>query len=349
MLNPLRIATRSSPLALWQANYVKDELHKAHPGLEVELVHVTTGGDRNTLDPLHTFGGMGVFTKEVQLAVLEGRADLAVHSLKDLPTEPTQGLTIACIPPRAFPYDVIVYPSSRTDVTAAKTRVESKSLKQEILDEQQWVDLLHTHLAFLPPGANVGTGSLRRRAQLTHLRPDLTMGELRGNLDTRLAKLETGEFDAIVLAFAGLDRLQRQVNALPLMPPLFFPAVGQGALGLETRHDDHLARDLLLPLNDTFSFRTATAERAVLRTLQAGCHAPVGCVSGGGTSLDGEVDQSLEAVVLSIDGRKRVHARRSIHNQTLTLSQCEQLGIDLARDLMAQGAADLLGSTHKKD
>ncbi len=337
----IRIATRSSPLALWQANYVAEQLRKHHVGLSVELVHVSTSGDRNTVDPLHSFGGMGAFTKEVQLAVLDGRADVAVHSLKDLPTEPTPGLTIGCVPRRAPQHDVLVFPSGREDIMDALIELGNRlatcspEMRAKVAQEGLANPLVH-----LKQEAVVGTGSIRRRAQLLHHRPDLTMRDLRGNIDTRLEKLETGDYDAIVLAFAGLDRLEREVLALPLHWPMMFPAVGQGALGLEIREGDDVTVQRLAPFNDDLTFLTTSAERSLLRSLRAGCHAPVGVHSNIAAN-----SFRMEAVVLSSDGRQQITFEKSVEltdHSPATFELAESLGQFVAENLLSQGAERLI-------
>lgn len=283
MTAPLRIATRASALALWQARYIAGRLQQLDPSRPVELVQISTSGDRNQTDPLSQFGGVGVFTREVQRALLDGRADIAVHSLKDLPTEPVDGLTLAAVPERAPTHDALVLPVSASVGTAS----DAGEL-----------------IVALPPKARVGTGSLRRRAQLLHRRPDLALEEVRGNVDTRLRKLDEGQYDALVLAEAGLTRLglAGRISAR-MMPPLMFPAVGQGALGLECRTDDAVTRAALAPLSDSATHNSVLAERALLASLRAGCHAPLGvAVRANGNSLH------LEAVVLSPDGVERITA-----------------------------------------
>ncbi len=275
----VRIATRASRLALWQAQFVADRLQALEPGLEVLLVHVTTTGDQVTGAPLVAMGGVGVFTREIQQAVLAGRADIAVHSLKDLPTVPTTGIRLAAVPLRAAPWDALVLPR------------ESSLSCAELRD--------------LPPAARVGTGSLRRRAQILHVRPDLQFLDVRGNVDTRLRKLDEGAYDALVLAEAGLDRLGFADRiTVRLMPPDVFPAVGQGALGLECRDDDHQTLALLDRITDAATFASVIAERQVLSRLRAGCHAPVGV-----SVTTAEETMSLEAVVLSADGVQRIHSQ----------------------------------------
>lgn len=300
---PHRIATRSSDLALWQANHIADLLRAADADREIEIVHVSTIGDRDQSEPLHEMGGQGVFTREVQRAVLDGHADIAVHSLKDLPTQTADGLCLAAVPARAVVYDALVLPK---DSTA-------------------------TELNDLPAEARIGTGSLRRQAQLLHARDDLRMAEIRGNVPTRLAKLDRGDYDALVLASAGLERLglADRISQV-LQPPLMFPAVGQGALGLECRDDDDETRTALAAISHHDVFAAVTAERALLSELQAGCHAPVGAV------CTVEADTvSLTGVVLSRDGQVRLEAT----NRGEAASP-DSVGRSVARDLTAQGAAE---------
>jgi hydroxymethylbilane synthase len=303
----LRIATRASRLALWQAQFVADQLRALEPGLEVPLVHMTTTGDQVTSQPLSGLGGVGVFTREIQQAVLDHRADIAVHSLKDLPTVPTPGMRLAAVPLRAPPWDALVLPHESSLACAA--------------------------LQDLPRAARVGTGSLRRRAQILHVRPDLQFLDVRGNVDTRLRKLDEGAYDALVLAEAGLDRLGfADRMTVRLMPPDVFPAVGQGALGLECRDDDERTLALLERLSDAATFASVIAERQVLSRLRAGCHAPVGV----SVKVD-EDTMTLEAVVLSADGTQRLES-----GQSGRLAEPLELGESVADDLLRQGAALLI-------
>ena len=301
-----RIATRKSALALWQANHVADCLRQLPSAPLVELVQIVTTGDQNQTDALRQFGGAGVFTKEVQKAVLDGRADFAVHSLKDLPTQSADGLTLACVPPRAPRCDVLLLPT-----TAAPPQ----------------------QLEELPANAKIGTGSPRRQAQLKHLRPDLQLSEIRGNVDTRLKKLDDGEFDAILLAEAGLQRLQLQHRiSLVLQPPTFFPAVSQGALGIECRADDADALLLLQTLICPIAHSEVLAERALLRTLRAGCHAPLGVW----TEFSPETLR-LTAVLLSPDGSSRIQQSASG-----PADNPEFVGVAAAELLLQSGAASLI-------
>jgi hydroxymethylbilane synthase len=312
--NTIRIATRTSPLALWQANHVRDRILACVEGSTVELVDVSTIGDRDRATALASMGGQGVFTKEVQNAVLDSRADLAVHSLKDLPTDPTAGLKLAGIPERAAVEDALVLPA-------------------------HFGIGIPEHLTSMPfdvltAGARVGTGSPRRQAQLLHVRPDLQMLENRGNVETRMQKLDDGEFDAIILAEAGLRRLGHadRISSL-LVPPLMLHAVGQGALGIECREDDQFIIDLLTKLSDAKVVAAVSAERSLLRDLRAGCHAPVGTT----TSFSDDGQLTLRGVVLSLDGADRLEA-----TATSPAENAEALGIEVAAHLREVGAERLL-------
>ncbi len=305
----LRIATRASALATWQAEHVAQQLRGA--GHAAELVLVSTQGDRDRNSALSTFGGVGVFTREVQQAVLDGRADLAVHSLKDLPTEPTAGLMLGAVLARAPRCDALLLPEGRPC----------------------------SSLAELPPAARIGTGSLRRQAQLLSHRPDLRLGEIRGNLDTRLRKLDEGEFDAIILAEAGLRRLgwDRRIS-LVLAPPVMYPAVGQGAIGIECRANDESTLKVLATLDDATTRTEVTAERACLGALRAGCHAPVGAWSRvESTETEGPSRLHFEAVVWSRDGSRSVRA--SVNGDA---GDAESLGREAAGELLRGGGDALL-------
>jgi hydroxymethylbilane synthase len=305
----LRIATRASNLALWQANFVAELLRAQDPEQQVELIHVTTTGDRFRDASLSHLGGVGVFTREIQHALLENRADLAVHSLKDLPTEPVDGLALAAVPERASPWDALVLPS---DSPASPASIGS-----------------------LPAKARVGTGSLRRRAQLLFLRPDLEFLELRGNVETRLRKLDDGACDALILAEAGLDRLQLSARiSARLAPPELFPAVGQGALGLECRSDDDAVRSLVERLTHPATWSAVTAERRLLARLGAGCHAPVGVA----TTVERD-ELTLEAVVLSPDGKQRLRSKA-----TCPVGDPFAAGDRVAEILLSEGAGPLIAA-----
>ena len=291
----IRLGTRGSRLAIWQSNWVKTELEKS--GVNVELIRIKTEGDAQT-GSLAQIGGQGLFTKRLQIALVKNQIDLAVHSLKDLPTEDHPDLLIAAVPVRENPADALISNHSET--------IES-----------------------LPKGTVVGTGSVRRAAQLLHLRDDLVINDIRGNVDTRLKKLDDGEFDAIVLACAGLVRLGL-ANRISheFSPEILMPAVGQGALGLETRIGDAHTIAVVEKLNDLDSYHRAMAERSMLRRLFAGCLAPVGAST---TVHCGKL--TLEGIVLSQDGREKVHAVES-----QPIDQSQSLGQLVADQLIANGA-----------
>ena len=298
----LRIGTRASQLAKWQANWVAVQLRQQ--GVDAELVEITTSGDIQQSGPISAVGLQGVFTKEVQAAVISGEVDVAVHSLKDLPTESIEGLVLAAVPRREQVADALI--SNR----------------------------FHS-LADLPPSARVGTGSLRRQAQLKHLRPDLEIVGIRGNVDTRLRKLDDGEYEAILLAAAGLRRLgwDDRISDL-LCPPQMLPAVGQGALGIECRDDDQVARMLLSSLDHTETHLATAAERAMLALLHGGCSAPVGAW--------GRVDEGrlmLDGLVASLNGTKVLRA-----SAAGDLADAEQLGRQVAEALHSQGAAEIIAA-----
>ncbi|EHD2270327.1 hydroxymethylbilane synthase [Vibrio cholerae] len=299
---PIRIATRQSPLALWQANYVKDALMAAHPGLQVELVTMVTRGDVILDTPLAKVGGKGLFVKELEIAMLEGRADLAVHSMKDVPVDFPDGLGLVTICEREDPRDAFV---SNT----------------------------YAKIEDLPSGAIVGTCSLRRQCQLKAARPDLVIKELRGNVGTRLSKLDAGEYDAIILAAAGLKRLELESRIRSFMEPeQSLPAVGQGAVGIECRVNDQRVRALLAPLNHADTADRVRCERAMNLTLQGGCQVPIGSYA----LLEGD-HIWLRALVGEPDGSQIV--RGEIRGPR---TQAEQLGITLAEQLLSQGAKEIL-------
>ncbi|ENB2052360.1 hydroxymethylbilane synthase [Vibrio fluvialis] len=299
---PIRIATRQSPLALWQAHYVKDALQAAHPGLEVELVTMVTRGDVILDTPLAKVGGKGLFVKELEVAMLEGRADLAVHSMKDVPVDFPEGLGLVTICEREDPRDAFV---SNTYAS---------------LDE-------------LPHGAIVGTCSLRRQCQLKEARPDLVIKELRGNVGTRLGKLDAGEFDAVILAAAGLKRLKLEQRIRSFIEPeQSLPAVGQGAVGIECRLDDARLRELLAPLSHAETTDRVLCERAMNLTLEGGCQVPIGSYA----LLEGD-DLWLRALVGEPDGSHIVRGEIRGPRQ-----DAERLGVELANQLLANGARDIL-------
>ena len=304
-MNPstLRIATRKSALALWQAEHVAALLRAAHPGLAVELVPMSTRGDEVLDQPLATIGGKGLFLKELEVAMLEGRADLAVHSLKDVPAELEPGFVLPAMLPRADAADAFV--------------------------SNDWADL-----AALPHGARVGTSSLRRQAQLRALRPDLELLDLRGNVGTRLGKLDAGHYDAIVLACAGLERLglAPRIRAR-LAAPDWLPAPGQAAITIEARNDNPAVLALLAALDDADTRLTVSAERAMNHALGGSCTVPVGawCVLGEhGLHLRGLVGDAASGRLLRAEAS-------SPGDQALSL------GRTVAAALLDQGASDFLG------
>lgn len=304
----VRIGTRSSPLAMWQAEFIRDSLRSHHPGLTVELVKISTIGDRDRNSPLAAVGGMGLFTKEIQKALLDKQIDIAVHSLKDLPTAQPDGLTLGAIPLREEVADALISPKFR-------------------------------QIKNLPQGARVGTSSLRRKAQLLNMRPDLQVEPVRGNVETRMNKALEGEMDAVVLAFAGLHRLGLDQNITELLaPPGFLPAVGQGALGVECRVDDELAVGLLKPLNHWPTRVSVLAERHLLRLLEGGCMIPLS--AWGRVTEDGLF--CLSGRVFSLDGQKMVGAE-AVGNSG-SKDDPEALGQEVADLLLKQGAAEILGT-----
>jgi len=301
-LSLLRIGTRGSKLALVQANWVKTRLEERHPGLAVELAIIKTSGDKLKDVPLAQVGGKGLFIKEIEEALFAGQVDLAVHSLKDMPAEVPAGLKIAAVPPR-----------------------------------EDWRDAFISNnyavLADIPPGGRVGTGSLRRGVQLLHLRPDLEVVPMRGNVDTRLRKLAEEGLDAIILAAAGLARLGlTRVSRSFLTDKEMLPAISQGALGLEIRSGDARARELIAFLDDPVTHAAVDAERGFLARLEGGCVVPV---AGLAQVEDGSL--SFEALIGDLDGRKII--RGSI---TGSPQEADSLGRTLAESLLDQGGREIL-------
>lgn len=302
MSSLLRIATRESPLALWQANYVKSALERAHPDLEVLLVPMTTRGDQILNSPLSKIGGKGLFIKELEVALLEDRADIAVHSMKDVPMEFPEGLGLVTICEREDFRDAFV------------------SNRYDSLDD-------------LPQGAVIGSSSLRRQCQLRAHRPDLVIKDLRGNVGTRLSKLDAGDYDAIILASAGLLRLGLPERIKQFLDPeLSLPAGGQGAVGIECRLDDAATRALLAPLHHAPTATCVRAERAMNARLQGGCQVPIAALA----RLDGE-QLHLSGLVGTVDGSRILRSRISG-----AAHMAEELGETLAEDLLRQGASAIL-------
>lgn len=309
----LRIATRKSPLALWQAEFVKAELERFHPGLTVELLTMVTKGDKILDTPLAKVGGKGLFVKELETAMLEGRADIAVHSMKDVPVDFPEGLGLTTICEREDPRDAFV---SNT----------------------------YACLNDLPEGAVVGTSSLRRQCQLRAARPDLQIRDLRGNVGTRLGKLDDGQYDAIILAAAGLIRLKLEERiAEYITPEQSLPAVGQGAVGIECRLNDERIKALLAPLEHDDTRCRVMAERALNKRLEGGCQVPIGSFS----LLEGEGDNQqvyLRALVGNPDGSEMI--RDEIRGAAVN---AEALGIELADRMLASGAKEILQKVYAQD
>ena len=307
----LRIASRGSQLARWQAEHVRDRIRSVRPDIQVEIHIVRTTGDRITDVPLSQVGDRALFTKEVDQTVLDGHAHAAVHSLKDLPTQTPEGIALGAITTREDPRDAYIPAPGRPE-----------------------------KLAQLPEGARVGTSSLRRRALLLHVRPDLTVEDLRGNLDTRLARVEAGDYDAVILAAAGIRRLGRE-NAVGqwLEPPAWLPAAGQGALAIAIREDDEATRAIVAQLDDPDARAAITAERSFLAELQGGCQVPIGTLA----TIDGGTLR-LAGVVADLAGRTVIRGETQGPRSTAA-----ELGSRLADELLRRGAHEILDSIRRVD
>lgn len=305
-MGALRIATRKSPLALWQAEHVAALLRENFADLDVELLPMSTQGDKLLDAPLAKVGGKGLFIKELEHALLAGAADIAVHSLKDVPVEIPAGLTLPVFLARGDPRDGLVCNH-------------------------------HDALAALPPGARIGTSSLRRKCQLLAARPDLHVDTVRGGVQTRLAKLDKGDFDALILAVAGLQRLGMAERVSEVLEPdVMLPAVGQGVLGIECRQGDERIESLIASLNDADCAARVSAERAMNHKLGGGCQVPIAAYA----ELDGG-QLELRALVASIDGRRVLRARGRAPRE-----QGERLGRSLAEELLSQGADAILAEVY---
>lgn len=302
----LRIATRKSPLALWQAHYVSNLLQYHHPELKIELVTMTTQGDKILDTPLAKVGGKGLFVKELETGMLENRADIAVHSMKDVPVEFPSGLHLTVICEREDPRDAFV---SNT----------------------------YSSLENLPQGARLGTSSLRRQSQIAAIRPDLKIIDLRGNVNTRLKKLDNGEYDAIILAAAGLKRLEFEDRITRFIATdICLPAIGQGAVGLECRSNDARVNNLIAPLNDNKTQIRVLAERAMNQRLQGGCQVPI----AGYAEFDHGIIL-LRGLVGQVDGKKIIRGEIAGPPEN-----AEELGIALAEDLLSRGADKILNALY---
>jgi len=300
-IKPITIGTRGSALALWQANWVKSELEREYPGIEVTLRVIKTKGDKILDVPLAKVGGKGLFVKEIEDALLAGDIDLAVHSMKDVPTELPEGLQVAINPPREDPRDAFFSNSGKK-------------------------------LSEMAKGAVIGTSSLRRIAQILYAFPHLETQDLRGNVDTRLKKLERGEYDGIILAYAGVKRLGWGDKVTELIEPeTSLPAIAQGALGIETRCNDDFTNQRLAFFQDTNTALAVRAERALLKTLEGGCQVPI----AGHATIDDNGTVTLTGLVAALDGRKVIKATNSSNDP-------ETLGETLAQTLLDQGAGELL-------
>ncbi|MGM0632404.1 MAG: hydroxymethylbilane synthase [Pseudomonadota bacterium] len=305
----IRIATRRSPLALWQAEFVRDRLLELDPQLNVELVKIKTRGDKILDVPLAKIGGKALFIKELEVAMLEGEADIAVHSMKDVPRDFPEGLHLSVICEREDPTDA-------------------------------FVSNHYSHIDELPEGAKVGTSSLRRQCQLMNHRPDLQVGFLRGNVGTRLSKLDEGQFDAIVLATAGLLRLEMQERiAWRMTPEISLPSGGQGAVGIECRRDDQWLNDLLKGLHHDDTADRVYAERALNHRLEGSCSVPIGCYA----ELEGD-QLHLRGLVGEPDGSRVL--RTEIRGPR---TQGHELGVKAAEDLLAQGAGEILEALFEQE
>jgi hydroxymethylbilane synthase len=302
----LRVGTRSSRLALWQTDHVVDRLRQAWPRLIIERVRISTLGDRETSRPLSRIGDKGLFTKELEDGLRGGAIDLAVHSLKDLPTEPPAGLRLGAVLAREDSRDALVSAPGITLLT-------------------------------LPAGSRIGTSSLRRQAQIAALRPDLQVVDLRGNVPTRVEKVRAGGLDAAVLALAGLRRLGLEHEVAEILDPVHLvSAPGQGAVAVQIRDDDREIADLLAPLNDETAALETTAERALLGYLEGGCQVPVGALAR--RRHDGTLN--LIGLVASVDGRAVI--RREVSGPVSSLEDARALGEALARELLESGGREIL-------
>lgn len=319
MPTTLTIATRQSPLALWQAEHIKARLQQLHAGIHIQLLGITTDGDRFLETDLSQLGGKGVFVKALEEALLSGQADIAVHSMKDVPIELPDGLIMHCICKRAAVADALV--SNH-----------------------------YAHLDQLPLHARIGTSSLRRHSQLKHYRADFTLMPLRGNVQTRLQKLDAGEFDAIILAAAGLERLGLQSRIRHYLDQqVCLSAVGQGALGIECRADDLATQHLIASLNDAPTHAAVLAERKVNAELGGSCHAPIGAWASWQ-----QHQLTLQAMVGSIEGQQRLWASASVAIMDAnplspaSITPILALGTQVAEQLKAQGAMALLAQSSAK-
>lgn len=339
MKNKIIIGTRGSKLALWQAEWIKSELQRLYHGLEIELNKIKTTGDKILDVPLAKVGGKGLFVKEIEEALIRGEADIAVHSMKDVPTDFPEGLHLAVITKREDPRDAFI------------AQIQDSRFKIQNFKD-------------LPQGAVVGTSSLRRSCQLLSIRPDLKIEQLRGNLDTRLRKLDEGQFDAIILAAAGVKRLGWENRITEILPPeISLPAIGQGAVGIECRIGDEFINELIAPINHPETAICVRAERAFLKRLEGGCQVPIAAyariirqvsrVIGQESGLDSEIKTQnpnsgcsliIDGLVGSISGDRIIKGR--IEGSP---NDAEILGIKLAENLLSRGAKEILDEVYGKN
>ncbi|MDA8213649.1 MAG: hydroxymethylbilane synthase [Nitrospiraceae bacterium] len=335
MRNKIVIGTRGSKLALWQAEWIKSELNKLYPYMEIELNKIKTTGDKILDVPLAKVGGKGLFVKEIEEALLKGEADIAVHSMKDVPTDFPEGLHLAVITKREDPRDAFI------------SRIHGSRFTVHGFTD-------------LPNGAVIGTSSLRRSCQLLSIRPDLKIEQLRGNLDTRLRKLDEGQFDAIILAAAGVKRLGWSERITEILPPeISLPAIGQGAVGIECRVDDEFINNLISQLNHNETSVCVRAERAFLKKLEGGCQVPIAAYArllppscpplarggwGGNNLTKGGQEGGflvMDGLVGSVSGDRIIKGR--IEG---TPNDAENLGIRLAEELLSRGAKEILDEVY---
>jgi len=329
MKNKIIIGTRGSKLALWQAEWIKSELQKLRPGLEVELNKIKTTGDKILDVPLAKVGGKGLFVKEIEEALLRNEADIAVHSMKDVPTEFPDNLHLAVICKREDPRDAFI--------TAKGTVPDLRTERSEVVESG--LSPLVKKFQDLPQGATIGTSSLRRSCQLLSIRPDIKIEQLRGNLDTRLRKLDEGQFDSIILAAAGVKRLgwaDRITETLP--PEISLPAIGQGAVGIECRTDDEFINKLIAPLDHYETSVCVRAERACLKKLEGGCQVPIAAYA---KLIDGII--IMDGLVGSVSGDRIIKAHVEGNPK-----DAEALGIRLAEEILSQGGKKILDEVYGK-
>ncbi len=319
MKNKIVIGTRGSKLALWQAEWIKSELNKLYPDISIELNKIKTTGDKILDVPLAKVGGKGLFVKEIEEALLRNEADIAVHSMKDVPTDFPDGLHLAVITKREDPRDAFL-----SRISNSKFHIPN--------------------FRDIPQGATIGTSSLRRSCQLLNIRPDLRIEQLRGNLDTRIRKLDEGQFDAIILAAAGVKRLGWSERITEILPPeISLPAIGQGAVGIECRIDDKFINNLIAPLNDFETSICVKAERSFLKRLEGGCQVPIAAYARISNRAEERI-LVMDGLVGSISGDRIIRGYMEGN-----IEDAEILGIKLAEDLLSRGAKGILDEVYGKN